>query len=492
MKKKIFRKKVIIPVIIVLIILVIIIGNVAGGAATGKMVVTTATAKIGHIEQEVSSSGTVQSDDLKFYYAPATLKVGEIIAENGDLVKKGDVILKFDSTDMEMAVKENQLNIDIAEAGYNDKTSANSENTSDYSSYSYKTNALKAEIDQYEAYIRVLEQQIQDEKNGVSKDLIVSIEEYQQANMSLENKISNSQDKSEIERLKKEIYTNNVAISQLQTAQQLSGLNKASDKETQLVEARDHLSDLNTEYAEAKAKRDSADAQKLSEYSVAQLDADNELRMISLNQKKDELSKVKDGVVAEFDGVITDFQAKEGVTIVGDAPVLTLASMENVSITIGLGKYEVQNIEIGQKATIKIAGKEYTGTVDHINHMASAAGTTNATSIDVRVKLDDSEGVILGIDGKVSILVGAKDDALIIPAEAVNTDKTGDFVYVVENDVIKKVYVKTGLSSVDDIEILEGIKSGDKVVSFVVGALEDGMTVNSVDGDTKNDEEGEE
>ena len=69
------------------------------------------------------------------------------------------------------------------------------------------------------------------------------------------------------------------------------------------------------------------------------------------------------------------------------------------------------------------------------------------------------------------------ENALLVPVEAVNSDKNGDFVYVVENDIVVRKDVVTGVSSDTQIEIISGLKENDQVMTDISLNIEEGMEV---------------
>lgn len=56
----------------------------------------------------------------------------------------------------------------------------------------------------------------------------------------------------------------------------------------------------------------------------------------------------------------------------------------------------------------------------------------------------------------------------------------GNFVYAVENGIIVKKPVQTGISSDLNIEILEGLGEGDQILTEVNGSIAEGMEVSAV------------
>ena len=68
-------------------------------------------------------------------------------------------------------------------------------------------------------------------------------------------------------------------------------------------------------------------------------------------------------------------------------------------------------------------------------------------------------------------------DAVLVPVMAVNVDVDGEFVYVIENSIVVKKPVTTGISSDTMVQITEGLTQGEQVVTDVSSGLVEGMTV---------------
>ena len=117
-RKKIIRR-IIIAAIILALVLIIGIGiiiAVVSSKAKGQTV-TVVHAKEGELIQEVKVTGSVQSDNVQHYYAPASIKVDKV-AELGSFVKKGDPIVIFDKESYEVALKQLELRDKIEENSY--------------------------------------------------------------------------------------------------------------------------------------------------------------------------------------------------------------------------------------------------------------------------------------------------------------------------------------------------------------------------------------
>jgi len=82
--------------------------------------------------------------------------------------------------------------------------------------------------------------------------------------------------------------------------------------------------------------------------------------------------------------------------------------------------------------------------------------------------LKEDERIKSGMTGNADILYEKRSDVLVIPNRLVNEKNGKKFVTIIENGNQREIMVKTGLRGTDgNIEILEGLKEGDKVIISV-------------------------
>ena len=128
-------------------------------------------------------------------------------------------------------------------------------------------------------------------------------------------------------------------------------------------------------------------------------------------------------------------------------------------------KYDLENLAIGQKAVIDISGKAYEGTVTKINKMATP-NSSGVPMVAARVHIDNPDSnVYLGIEARLKITTAQRQDALLLPVEAVYIDNDGNICYIIENGALLKKYITTGISSSDYIEVTDGLSEKEEVVT---------------------------
>jgi HlyD family secretion protein len=116
-------------------------------------------------------------------------------------------------------------------------------------------------------------------------------------------------------------------------------------------------------------------------------------------------------------------------------------------------------IQIGALPDARIPGR-----VDRIFPKAKKEG--NATLFDIWIGIKAAAGVTLraGFSATASIEIRARQQVVLIPERLVLFENGKKLVEVPDGEATKKVEIKTGLSDGLNIEVLEGLKDGDKVV----------------------------
>ena len=237
------------------------------------------------------------------------------------------------------------------------------------------------------------------------------------------------------------------------------------------------LSDYKEYRSEMKSQKSSAEAGKLTSGAKEEIEATNQTKEIQAQDTIDSLANVENGIKADFDGVVTDVKAVEGASVADSSELLKLESTQDVSVKVYVTKYDLEKISQGQDAVVTVAGKEYKGKVGKINKMAEKNNSGAAVvGTEVEILNPDSD-IVLGVEAKIAISTARVTDCVMVPVSVVNVDMDGEFVYVVENGVLAKRRVVTGISSDTMVQISEGLAEGEGVVTSVSAGMTEGMAV---------------
>ena len=90
-----------------------------------------------------------------------------------------------------------------------------------------------------------------------------------------------------------------------------------------------------------------------------------------------------------------------------------------------------------------------------------------ARTIEARVEIDNSDGRLKpGMFATVEIVVGRLDGVLVVPVSAIQREANTESVFVsIDADRFEKRIVTTGLKQEPSVQILEGLKEGELIVS---------------------------
>jgi HlyD family secretion protein len=220
--------------------------------------------------------------------------------------------------------------------------------------------------------------------------------------------------------------------------------------------------------------------------------ADNSITLakITLDSAKDKIADGKDSISADFDGIVTAVNVTEGGFGNPAVAAIVVQDIEDLKAVLAVGKYDAPKIQLDQPAEIKSDSGIINGKVSFIDPVAKktvgAAGTETTLSTEIDI-LDKPIGLKVDFDTDVNVLLGEKNNIIKVPAEVIKSDKNGRiFVYVVEGEQAVEKTVKLGLQSDMEVEVVEGLKIGDKVILNPVAAIKNGTLVKeNTGGETK-------
>ena len=243
--------------------------------------------------------------------------------------------------------------------------------------------------------------------------------------------------------------------------------------EAELEKAGNTLAELQSRLSSQQAVAES-DPSAVTAEEKEKMEITNNLSELDQMSAQELVEAAKKGIKADFNGVITKVSIVEGATTALGTELFTLQNTDKINVNVNVSKYDYDKLKEGQSADITLAGKTYEGEVTSISHVATQNEKgASLISADVRIKNPDDD-IFLGVDAKVTIHAEEADDVVVLPSEVVNIGKDGSFCYVIENGVITRRDITTGISSDDYVEVTAGIKEGDEVIRDL-GSLEEGM-----------------
>jgi HlyD family secretion protein len=179
-----------------------------------------------------------------------------------------------------------------------------------------------------------------------------------------------------------------------------------------------------------------------------------------------------------IDGVIADRSLYPGEMAAAGTPLLTVMDVSQVVARAHIPQQDAALLKLGDEATITVPGEEkpVVGKITVI----SPALDPNSTTVEIWVQAKNPEQKLKpGTSVELSILAGTIPDALAIPATSLLTaDDGGTSVMLIGSDNrAHQKPVKVGVRQSDQVQILEGVQAGDRVVASGAYGLPDNTKI---------------
>jgi len=197
---------------------------------------------------------------------------------------------------------------------------------------------------------------------------------------------------------------------------------------------------------------------------------------LSLQSQYDSLDDYT--ITAPIDGKIIDKYYKQGEkTEIGKA-LCIIYDLSSLTLTLDVDELDISQISVGQAATITadaVPGTAYQGIITKIGINGTTVG--GVTTYPVSIRIDETDGLLPGMNVDVSIIVKESKNALSIPSDAV---EYGGRVLVKTSDGstgsgapegYKYAHVETGASDDNYVEVLSGLNEDDTVAYIPKTAL---------------------
>lgn len=241
-----------------------------------------------------------------------------------------------------------------------------------------------------------------------------------------------------------------------------SRLKEASQQRPGLI-AEQELDDALAKDKEAEAQVGSAQA-ALSE-------ARSQVSIAEASRKQLSAMEAYTHITAPFSGVITKRYADTGSLIQAGTssntqamPVVRLAEIDKFRLTLPVPESAVPMVHLGSNVEVRVQALSRTlnGRVARFADSLDQQTRTMETEVDVENK-DGS--LVQGMYAEVALVLAHKDSVLTVPVQAVTRNGSDASVMIVDqNDRLDERNVKLGMEGAERLEILSGLKEGDRVV----------------------------
>ena len=213
--------------------------------------------------------------------------------------------------------------------------------------------------------------------------------------------------------------------------------------------------------------------------------AQNDLQIIRKGAVAGSGASANTNIIAQISGTILEIPVREGDQVIesntfnAGTTIATIADMSKMIFEGKVDESEVGKLNEGKEIVVKLGAvenKEFPAKLTFVAPKGKEEQGAVQFPIKADVKLDNSTYVRAGYSANAEIELGKKDSVLAIKESLLQFDRKTEEPYVevaVGEQKFEKKDVKLGISDGINVEILEGVKEGDKIKVWNKASKED-------------------
>lgn len=249
------------------------------------------------------------------------------------------------------------------------------------------------------------------------------------------------------------------------------------------AKAQERNADASYKRARALYENQNASRQELDSARAAAESAAMQVRSIEQRLQLARRQLTYCAITAPDEGVISEVFVEPNENVSPGQPVASLQSGGELEVRVALPESLIAHVERDQAVDVRfdaIPGRTFAGQVFEVGVSGG-----RSTTFPVTVRLAEPDGAIRpGMAADVDFNFAASEDAARhrVPSVAVGEDRSGRFVYVLQPTgkglgEVQRRAVTTGKLSSQGLEVLDGLKDGELIVTAGIHQIHDGLTV---------------
>lgn len=184
-------------------------------------------------------------------------------------------------------------------------------------------------------------------------------------------------------------------------------------------------------------------------------------------KKGDKLVRLSNGqtIEADFDGRVNQMLVEEGDSVSNGSSLVQVADFEHMQVSIRVDEYDIADVKVGQniRVTTTATEKEFASSIHAINYISSSSGSVAYYTATAYVTVSD--GIYPGMQVTITVPQEEASNVVVLKMDALSFDFTNQAYVYMQNSQgeMEQVYVTTGVSNGNYVEITSGLSAGDTV-----------------------------
>lgn len=510
------NKKIVIIVVSVIVLALIIVGSVMATRKDTPEVTTVKVESRRELKSTVTASGEIRPIQYINLTSEVQGRIVDIYVKEGDMVTRGQPLVKLDPTQLESNKDQQAADLTRAQSQVQVTQSQVAAAQNQLSQSQQGLNASQASIDTAQQAVASARQQVvaaQTEVDRAQVDLNAANRELKRTTELVESGVAS---RLEFDQAKDRAET---AAAALRNAKA-----RLDSQKLAINEAVARVNEARARYnQQLVAVRDASRGVQTANLQVKTSQSEVERASAALRGSTSQRDKTLQ--VAPLNGIVAEIPSKVGTFAVANlssTALMTIADMSSVNVEVKVDETEIDKVEVGQKAKIKVdafGDREIEGEVTQKTPLAlGKSQTTGGLSTNINVQeakefrvviqlknlsQDVQEGLRPGMSATATITTKTAENVIAVPLQSIvqkqpdkpagdnsnaapasqnpsDKPKPIEGVFILDDGKAKFVEITKGITGESDIQILSGIPEGAEVItgpSRILKTLKEGDQV---------------
>lgn len=176
---------------------------------------------------------------------------------------------------------------------------------------------------------------------------------------------------------------------------------------------------------------------------------------------------------APVDGLVGTLSVANRSVVAANTALMTLVDLSQLEVELEIPESYVADLGLGMNAEVSINGVMASGKLSAL----SPEVVKNQVLARVRFSGEQPKGLRQSQRVSARLLIEERPNVLLLPRGPFVESEGGRFVYLADKGVARRLAIKLGATSISAVEIVEGLKEGDKVVIAGTELFENAVSV---------------
>lgn len=457
----------------------------------------TASVTRGNIEASVEGSGTISSSESRKVYAKASAEVLNVLHEEGDYVREGEVLAKLDSTAMDSTAESQRIAIEQANLSISSIQKQIADLTIVANATGYVSELAIAEgsyVTTSMPICNVIEQGAYEIVLPFGYNEVNRIQVGNSARITLTSNFATLDGVvTKVSEMRK-IATGSAQVVDVTIRVDTTGysLAGAQGKGEVVVNGTKQIStsvaQFNSISANIVRAKSTGTVQKLNVYEGKFVNAGDVIAVLSNDDLSTSLknarltlqnliaqnNSIKDQldnyvIKAPIAGTITSQDIKDGDMVASGTPVLTISNKDILEFEIPIDELDIAKLDYDQEVRVTIDALKETqdnpiqGKISKLP--LEGVSTSGVTEYKVKIQIPGDEKIRISMNADAKIITHSQKNVLMVPVDSVTKENGEPYVTVVlEDGTTERKLVELGERNISYVEVKSGLKEGEKVV----------------------------